>query len=192
MRCNSTPDEDVSSAAVIPQSLTEATRTRSAWPSVIQTSILPYLTKGNPSREPTDAEDYPPRRPKPARRCRLRGLEPIHRQLRATAVARWCLFRIGELAEQVRQIWVRHDPVLSWLRDVPDPAEDDETEWAEFRVGAQARLVYETRNFDQRERVSERPLLRIRPESWTVRVLLLVKKRQMCHRTDRIFLLPQP
>lgn len=41
-------------------------------------------------------------------------------------------------------------------------------------------------------RVSERPLLRIRPESWTVRVLLLVKKRQMCHRTDRIFLLPQP
>ena len=61
------------------------------------------------------------------------------------------LFRVGELAEQVRQIWVRHDPVLSWLRDVPDPAEDDETEWAEFRVGAQARLVYQTRNFDQRE-----------------------------------------
>jgi len=60
------------------------------------------------------------------------------------------LLRVGELAEQVRQMWVRHDPTLSSLKDAPDPAEDDETEWAEFRVGAQARLVYETRNFDQR------------------------------------------
>jgi hypothetical protein len=60
------------------------------------------------------------------------------------------LLRVGELAEQVRQMWVRHDPTLSSLKDAPDPAEDDETEWAEFRVSAQARLVYETRNFDQR------------------------------------------
>jgi len=60
------------------------------------------------------------------------------------------LFRIGELAEQVRQMWVRHDPALSSLKDTPDPAEDDETEWAEFRVSAQTRLMYETRNFDQR------------------------------------------
>jgi hypothetical protein len=60
------------------------------------------------------------------------------------------LFRIGELAEQVRQMWVRHDPALWSLKDTPDPAEPDETEWAEFRVSAQARLVYETRNFDQR------------------------------------------
>jgi hypothetical protein len=60
------------------------------------------------------------------------------------------LSRISELAEQVRQIWVRHDPGQASLRDAPDAAEDDDTEWAEFRVTAQARLSYETRNFDQR------------------------------------------
>jgi hypothetical protein len=61
------------------------------------------------------------------------------------------LFRLGELAEQVRQMWVRHDPALSSLKDAPDAADDDKTEWAEFRVSAQPRLVYETRNFDQLE-----------------------------------------
>jgi hypothetical protein len=61
------------------------------------------------------------------------------------------LFRIGDLAEQVRQMWVRHDPALSSPKDAPDAAHDDGTEWAEFRVSAQARLVYETRNFDQPE-----------------------------------------
>jgi hypothetical protein len=61
------------------------------------------------------------------------------------------LFRIGDLAEQVRQMWVRHDPALSSLKDAPDATDDDDTEWAEFRVSAQTRLVYETRNFDQRE-----------------------------------------
>jgi hypothetical protein len=61
-----------------------------------------------------------------------------------------CLFRMGELAEQVRVMWVQHDPARAFLNDAPDPAEDDDTEWAEFRVSAQTKLVYETRNFDQR------------------------------------------
>jgi hypothetical protein len=61
------------------------------------------------------------------------------------------LNRVTDLAEEVRQMWVRHGPALSSWKDAPDPAEDDETEWAEFRVSAQAKLVYETRNFDQRE-----------------------------------------
>jgi hypothetical protein len=60
------------------------------------------------------------------------------------------LLRVGELAKQVRQMWVRHDPALSALKDTPDATEGDETEWAEFRVSAQPRLVHETRNFDQR------------------------------------------
>ena len=53
------------------------------------------------------------------------------------------LNRVTDLAKEVRQMWVRHDPALSSLKDAPDPAEDDETEWAEFRVSAQSRLVYE-------------------------------------------------
>jgi len=47
-------------------------------------------------------------------------------------------------------LWVRHDPALSSLKETLDPAKHDETEWAEFRVSAQARLVYETRNFNLR------------------------------------------
>lgn len=61
------------------------------------------------------------------------------------------LFRLGELAEQVRLIWVQRDPAMASLKEAPDPAEDDETEWAEFRVSAQTTRVYETRNFDQTE-----------------------------------------
>ena len=46
-------------------------------------------------------------------------------------------------------MWVRHDPARTSLKDAPDPAEDDNGEWAELRVGAPANRVYETRNFDQ-------------------------------------------
>jgi hypothetical protein len=56
---------------------------------------------------------------------------------------------VGQLAERVRLIWVRHDPALSSLQDTPNPTENDQIEWAEFRISATARLVYETRNFDQ-------------------------------------------
>jgi hypothetical protein len=59
------------------------------------------------------------------------------------------LNRVTELAEQVRVMWVQHDPARTSLKDAPDPAEDDDTEWAELRVSAQANRVYETRNFDQ-------------------------------------------
>ena len=59
------------------------------------------------------------------------------------------LRRQSELAEKVRMMWVQQDPARSTLTDPPDPADDDDTEWAEFRVSAQTRLVYETRNFDQ-------------------------------------------
>jgi hypothetical protein len=59
------------------------------------------------------------------------------------------LFRMGELAEQVGQMWVRHDPALASLKDAPDPAENDGAEWGECQVSAQAKLLYETRNLDQ-------------------------------------------
>jgi hypothetical protein len=58
------------------------------------------------------------------------------------------LNRVTELAEQVRVMWVQNDPARTSLKDVPDPDEDD-TEWAELRVNAQAIRVYETRTFDQ-------------------------------------------
>ncbi len=61
------------------------------------------------------------------------------------------LDRVTELAEQVRVMWVRHDPARAFLKDAPDPDEDDDTEWAELRVSAQSSRVYETRNFDQRK-----------------------------------------
>jgi hypothetical protein len=60
------------------------------------------------------------------------------------------LDRVTALAEQVRVMWVQQDPTRSSLKDSPDPAEDDDTEWAEFRVSFQANRVYETRNFDRR------------------------------------------
>jgi hypothetical protein len=46
-------------------------------------------------------------------------------------------------------MWVRHDAARTFWKDTPDPAEDDEPEWAEFRVSAQAKLLYETRAFNQ-------------------------------------------
>ena len=60
------------------------------------------------------------------------------------------LNRLTELANEVRRMWVQRDPARASFKDAPDPAEDDDTEWAEFRASAQASLIYETRNFDQR------------------------------------------
>jgi hypothetical protein len=59
------------------------------------------------------------------------------------------LFRLAELAEQVRVMWVQHDPRRASLKEAPDSAENDDSEWAELRVSAQANRVYEMRNFDQ-------------------------------------------
>jgi hypothetical protein len=59
------------------------------------------------------------------------------------------LDRVTVLAEQVPVMWVQQDPARSTLRDPPDPADDDDTEWAEFRVSFQANRVYDTHNFDQ-------------------------------------------
>ena len=59
------------------------------------------------------------------------------------------LFRLTELVELVRVMWVQHDPRRGSLKEAPDPAENDDSEWAELRVSAQANRVYETRNFDQ-------------------------------------------
>jgi hypothetical protein len=60
------------------------------------------------------------------------------------------LNRVTELAEQVRVMLVQHDPAKASLKEVPDPARDDDSEWAEFRVSTQANRVYEIRTFDQR------------------------------------------
>jgi hypothetical protein len=59
------------------------------------------------------------------------------------------LNRVTELAERVRLMWVQHDPARTSLKDAPDPDEDDDSEWAELRVSAQAIRVHETRTFDQ-------------------------------------------
>ena len=59
------------------------------------------------------------------------------------------LFKLGELAEQGRVMWVRHDPARMSLKDAPDPAHDNDREWAELRVSAHANRMYETRTFDQ-------------------------------------------
>ena len=59
------------------------------------------------------------------------------------------LRRQSELVEKVRVMWVQQNPARSSLKDAPDLADGDNTEWAEFRVSALANRVYETRNFDQ-------------------------------------------
>jgi hypothetical protein len=59
------------------------------------------------------------------------------------------LFRLGDLAEQMRVMWMRHEPARTSLKDAPDPVHDGDSEWAELRVSGQANSVYETRNFDQ-------------------------------------------
>ena len=61
------------------------------------------------------------------------------------------LFRMGELSEQVRLMWAQHDPAKTSLKEAPEPAENDASEWAELRVSARVRQVYGTRNFDQQE-----------------------------------------
>jgi hypothetical protein len=75
---------------------------------------------------------------------------PITGSYEPTASLDHGLKRQTELAEKVRMMWVQQDPARSSIKDAPDPSEDDDTEWAEFRVSAQANRVYETRNFDQR------------------------------------------
>jgi hypothetical protein len=60
-------------------------------------------------------------------------------------------FRLAELVELVRVMWVQHDPRRESLNEAPDPAENDDSEWAELRVSAQANRMYVTRNFDQPE-----------------------------------------
>jgi len=61
------------------------------------------------------------------------------------------LHRMGDIAEQVRVMWVQRDRAVASLKDASDAADDDDSEWAELRVSAQANRVYETRNFDQTE-----------------------------------------
>jgi hypothetical protein len=48
-----------------------------------------------------------------------------------------------------RRMWVQRDPARTSLKDAPDPAEDNNGEWAELRVSAEPNRVYETRNFDR-------------------------------------------
>lgn len=134
---------------------------RNAWPCIIPASLValhllpanrlpPTEKKERPSREPTVVEDHPPRRPATSWDIAFEVWNPITGSYEPKASLDDGLFRMGEVAEQVRVMWVQHDPARAFLKDAPDPAEDDDTEWAEFRVSAQAKLVYETRNFDQR------------------------------------------
>ena len=57
--------------------------------------------------------------------------------------------RMEELADRIHDMWVRKDPRVAGLHDVPAADPQDDGEWAEFRVSAQANRVYETRRFDK-------------------------------------------
>ncbi len=59
------------------------------------------------------------------------------------------LERVGQLAQQVHEMWVAKDPALGTLRDPPSVADD--TEFAELRVSAQANRHYDVRSFDNTE-----------------------------------------
>ncbi len=59
------------------------------------------------------------------------------------------LYRLDVLVEQVWLMWLHNDPAQASFKDAPDPAEDDDSEWAELRVSAEADRVYETRTFYQ-------------------------------------------
>ncbi len=61
------------------------------------------------------------------------------------------LFRLDELAELVWLMWLNNDSAQASLKDAPDPAENDDTEWAELRVTVQPNRVYETQTFYQHE-----------------------------------------
>jgi hypothetical protein len=61
------------------------------------------------------------------------------------------LLWLDELAERVRLMWARQHRGRMFLRDAPDIAMDDDSEWAELRVNARSQRFYETRNFDQRQ-----------------------------------------
>ncbi len=56
---------------------------------------------------------------------------------------------VDALLGRIREGWVDRK-ALSGLADVPDPSLDEDVEWAEFRVSAQANRVHETRNWDAR------------------------------------------
>jgi hypothetical protein len=60
------------------------------------------------------------------------------------------LFRLDDLTERVRLMWVQHDPARTSLKDAPGPADYDDSEWAELRVSSHANRACETRNFDQK------------------------------------------
>ena len=54
--------------------------------------------------------------------------------------------RVQRLAQSVREMWVSKDPALDTLDGPPEPVAD--TEFAEFRITAQAQRSYDIRSFD--------------------------------------------
>jgi hypothetical protein len=59
------------------------------------------------------------------------------------------LRRLNELTQLIGQMWLQRHPKQDALIDVPDPAEDDGVQWAEFRVNATTFRSYDTRSFDR-------------------------------------------
>ena len=49
------------------------------------------------------------------------------------------LFRLDDLAERLRLMWVQHDPARTSLKGCFDPADDDGSDCAELRVSSQAK-----------------------------------------------------
>ncbi len=57
--------------------------------------------------------------------------------------------RVQRLAQAVREMWVSKDPTLATLNSPPAPVSG--TEFAEFRITAQAQRSYDIRSFDSPE-----------------------------------------
>ena len=55
------------------------------------------------------------------------------------------LRRVGELADLISRMWVRHHPKRDVLVDVPDAGATDGASWAEFRINATTFRSYDTR-----------------------------------------------
>ena len=77
--------------------------------------------------------------------------DPIKASYEPMASLKFGLIRMEELAARVWIMWVQQNPARAFLKDAPDPGEDDDTEWAELRVSAQPNRVDQTRAFHQHE-----------------------------------------
>jgi len=74
---------------------------------------------------------------------------PMEQRYEKAATFEQAMDRVQRLAGAIREMWVSKDEQLDALPSPPPPVEG--TEFAEFRVTAQAQRSYDTRSFDSPE-----------------------------------------